>query len=101
MGLEINPAKCCLIAKNLDLEEIKQYSRTFFWYEREDGTEDTRIWGPNVHRANKESVRKGTRIARTQGWEVLEFGGDIRTKRVGNIFDENDNLRVTQDIRIG
>ena len=102
MGLEINPAKCTLLTKNLDLDEVKQYTKTYVLYEdAETGEKGNVYWGANVHPDVRNAVKKGTRIYRLlYNRIVTDFGSVTKEKRVGEIFNENNEMIVTNNIII-
>ena len=102
MGLDINPRKCTLITKNLDLEEEKDLTKTYVLNEHpETHVRGNVYWGANVHYEVRASVKKGTRIYRQKfGLIAREFDNVTKNKRVREIFDEDQNLIVTNDIRI-
>ena len=102
MGLDINPRKCTLVTKNMDMEETKDLTKTWVIHEHpETKVKGNVYWGANVHCEVKASVKKGSRIYRRKfGLIADSWGNCIRQKRVGDIFDDEGNLVVTNDIRI-
>jgi len=102
MGLDINPRKCTLVTKNLEMEEVKDLTKTWVIHEHpETHVKGNVYWGANVHGEVKNSVKKGTRIYRRRfGLIATTWGNCVRQKRIGDIFDDNGNFTVTNDIRI-
>ena len=71
MGLEINPSKCSLLAKHLDLNEVKEQSLIAVQY---DGKPAPVQAPDDVHHKVPKTVKNFEKESKAQGLKVRAYG---------------------------